>query len=76
MADSNAKATAEALTPLKDVLVDRLKKITGLSVKAGVVVGVTTFGVLLTVTAVSATVGIGQGIAEGIKDVRNNTPKV
>ncbi len=71
MAESTAKAAAEAITPIKDVLVDRLKTISGLSLKAGIVVGVTTFGVLLTVTAVSATVGIGQGIAEGIKEVRN-----
>lgn len=73
MADSTK--AAQAALPIKDALVNDLKKIGGLSVKAGVVVGVTTFGVLLTTLAVSATIGVGQGIADGIKEVRN-TPKV
>jgi len=66
---ADPKTVTEAANNVRDILVDRIKRNAGLSVKAGVIATVTTFGILTTFLAVNAAIGVAQGIGEGIKEV-------
>lgn len=69
MADSTAAKSAVKVA--KDVLIERVKDNAKLSLTLGVGVTVVTFGVLTTVLATGAVIGVGQGVVDGIKTVRN-----
>lgn len=72
MADPTAKTEAlkEASVKLKDVLIERTKTNAALSLKLGVGVSVVAFGLLTTIVATNLVIGAGEGVVEGIKNVR------